>query len=228
MTRTASSLANTARTAPCTGTDDRKEEIMLATMMLLTALGTAPSKPDALSVFIGDSRTVGMEKSVTDQEDELYIGKVSMGYNYLKDTAWPEFLKVVEENDDREINALINFGVNDLANEEKYATFINDEAEKLPENVHVSWVSVNPTKGSYDKLTGKIEKFNEKMKEDLDKEIDFIDSYTFLKEDGFTSYDGLHYDATTNIKIHDFVKDNAEKAQDETAKNKIKVINIHL
>ena len=100
---------------------------MLGTIMLCAALNATPAGDETINVFMGDSRTVGMERSVEDKENEVYLCKGSMGYDYLVNTAWPEFEVTVEENPEKEINAVINFGVNDLKNEEKYAAFINEE-----------------------------------------------------------------------------------------------------
>lgn len=210
---------------------------MLALMSAI-AITTAPEvTKEPLKVFIGDSRTVGMDKSVEDNDNEKYIAKGSMGYNYLEETAWAEFEKLVEENSGKEINAVVNFGVNDLSNEEKYAEFINEKIKTLPDNVSVSWASVNPVKGNYVKLKERIETFNEQLKTDLDSSIGYIDSYTWLMENGFSSSDGLHYSAETNKSIHDFWVENLDKektisrdaeAKEEKIQTKVVVVNIRI
>jgi hypothetical protein len=179
---------------------------MFAALMLCMSLSLTPFETaDALTVFIGDSRTVQMDRAVADSACEVYIAKGSTGYEYLESTAWPEFEKVVSDNPGTTINAVIGYGINDLWKESMYADFVNSKVELLPSNVHLSWVSVNPVLGEYSKMSSRINWFNENIRNDLDERISFIDSYSYLMDTGFSSYDGLHYVGATNVDIHDFL-----------------------
>ena len=112
----------------------------------------------------------------------------------------------------------------------KYAAFINEEIKDLPKNVHISWASVNPTNGSYERMTDRIERFNDSIRDDLVDSIGYIDSYTYLMENGYSSFDGLHYGKETNCKIHDYFVEEMDKkaADDKDAPKKMTIINIKL
>ena len=44
------------------------------------------------------------------------------------------------------------------------------------------------------------------MKQGLNNNIKYIDSYSYLKENGYKLRDGLHYDEETSKKIYEYVK----------------------
>ena len=68
------------------------------------------------------------------------------------------------------------------------------------------FLSVNPVDETKEQAFGytvtneDIEKFNKQMKEIFGDK--YIDSNNYLKEDGFNTIDGLHYDSKTYTKIY--------------------------
>lgn len=182
------------------------------TMLLAAGLATSmlalhnPQPAEEVTFFLGDSRTVGIENVAEEYiGSEQYICEVGKGYQYLTNTAWPEFEAALDEySEDTQITVILNFGVNDLYNEKKYAEFINSEIQDLPDNVHVHWASVNPTSGEYSDMRNDIQVFNANLCQDLNKSIRWIDSYSYLETIGYQSSDGLHYSAKTNCMIHDY------------------------
>ena len=64
------------------------------------------------TIYIGDSRTVGMCMSVQITSKEKCIAKGSMGFSWLNNTAIPELKKVLKNNP--KSNIIINMGTNDF------------------------------------------------------------------------------------------------------------------
>lgn len=148
-------------------------------------------------IFIGDSRFLGMEKSNTKKYD--FFCEIGKGYNWYTDnfSNIEPFIK-----DDTII--IFGLGVNDLYNIKNY--------QKLAQSPYFSkmyFLSVNPVDETKEQAFGytvtneDIEKFNEQMKEIFGDK--YIDSNNYLKEDGFNTIDGLHYDSKTYTKIYDYI-----------------------
>lgn len=178
---------------------------VIAALLLALLMCTSNAKTADVNtgyIFLGDSRTVGMNNAVCiDEEDSMFVvAKVGEGYNWMVKTGLPEVVSIIENNTEYNKWVLItNLGVNDLHNKNKYMDAYADIAEYM--DVYV--VSVNPCKGSYDNLNSKIDSFNEAMKE-LEC-VDYIDTCSTLREDGFSSSDGLHYGLQTYEKIYDMI-----------------------
>ena len=68
------------------------------------------------------------------------------------------------------------------------------------------FVSVNPTNRSADYLNDDIDEFNLKLKNGLSSYVKYIDTNTFLINNGFSSNDGVHYTATTYKQIYTLIK----------------------
>jgi hypothetical protein len=54
-----------------------------------------------------------------------------------------------------------------------------------------------------------IDKYNALIKAGFNSKVGVIDTNTYLKEDGFYTSDGLHYDDNTYKKVYNFLKSNA-------------------
>lgn len=148
-------------------------------------------------IFIGDSRFVGMENTCKFADNERYfsVAKISQGYKWLKGTALPEVDNIVNSNNTiTSWHLIIGLGVNDLYNINKYLKLYED----LSQNYDLILVSVNPIE-YHDSITNKdIESFNNKLKT-LD--CTFIDTYSFLKTQGYSTVDGIHYTDKTYKSI---------------------------
>ena len=148
-------------------------------------------------IFIGDSRTVGMGQHL----DLDTIAEVGVGYSFLMGH-YDEILEIEGKN------IVFNLGVNDLANVDDYIEFF----QRLPEdfcfdnNIYV--VSVNPTSGSYASMNGDIDYFNVQLSDSLPSTCKWIDTCSFLREAGFGTVDGLHYDAQTYELIANLIYNN--------------------
>ncbi len=155
-------------------------------------------------IFIGDSRFVGLEQncSVSSMPDCFVLAKVSAGYKWMTDEAIPAAYEIMDTHPDiTDWTVISGFGINDLHNAEKYV----EAYQSLAKDVPVLALSVNPVgKGSRIR-DEKIVSFNEILIQT--EEIGYLDTYCFLKESGFYARDGVHYDAETNKKLWEMLKE---------------------
>ena len=106
----------------------------------------------------------------------------------------------------RDKTVIINLGVNDL-DSSAYLRLYNGLPDEFLDNNKVIVMAVNPCDGGYSYLNGRIEAFNNALRDGLDSRITFLDSYTYLVWNGYGTTDGLHYTANTYIDIYNFVYD---------------------
>ncbi|HJA92960.1 MAG TPA: hypothetical protein H9717_07560 [Candidatus Eisenbergiella merdipullorum] len=154
-------------------------------------------------IFVGDSRFVQM-KNAAGENPYRWIARGSQGYEWFSREAVPQIDAAVQEG----TKILINFGVNDVANEEAYAELVNRKAGEWEEKgAEVYYSSVNPVEDGRYVTEEKVEEFNQKLQEDLSPEVEWIDSFSWLVEDGYTLTDGLHFSKGTYQKLYAFYLD---------------------
>lgn len=201
--------------------------VILALMVVMscTLVGVeAGERRTRPSVFLGDSRTVGMHQVLYNktyapeiqriERNEFWIAKGGMGLSYLKQTEVPALEKKgIRPNSD----IFILMGVNDCTHPDKiqkiarqYTTYINRKVKEWSQyNVHVYFVSVNPVfeeKSKFRKNTT-IEMLNRLIRKDLAPEITFVDTFSRLypevsRNPSLTDSLGLHYHAATYQTIY--------------------------
>ena len=155
-------------------------------------------------IMIGDSRCVQMKSQVRAGSD-TWSCKGSMGLNWMKNTGVPN----VESKIGNGTKIVIMMGVNDLYQPEAYISYINQKASTwASKGAKTYFVSVNPVDGSYSNLTSKIVSFNNKLKNGLNSNVRYIDTYNYLVSSGFNTSDGLHYKSDTSRKIYNYIKSN--------------------
>ncbi|WP_295068808.1 dockerin type I domain-containing protein [Ruminococcus sp.] len=145
--------------------------------------------------WIGDSRTVGMARSIAID----YIAKVGAGIKLFRDNAQSIYQI-------RNKTVIINLGVNDL-DSGAYLRLYNSMPDEFLDNNTVIFMSVNPCDGNRSDLNGRIDAFNNAMRDGLDSRIQFLDSNAYLRYYGFGTTDGLHYTDATYADIYNFVFD---------------------
>lgn len=151
-------------------------------------------------IFVGDSRTVGMQSAVGG--NDTWSGKVSAGLDWMKSTGVPN----IEGKIGRGSAVIILMGVNDLYQSDNYISYINEKASAWSaKGARTYFVSVNPTDGSYSNLNSDIDSFNQKLKKGLSN-ASYIDSNSYLKSNGYSTKDGLHYTNDTYNKIYNYIK----------------------
>lgn len=177
---------------------------------IITMLIYIPANADELEtiytpttgvIYIGDSRTVGLNNVIgmSNLPDTYVIAKVGKGYNWFVKTGGTELQQIKAKHPHDNWVYIFNLGVNDLGNLEKYEILIDNlEAEAT-----VYTVSVNPTVDSKTRVKcSSIETFNAGLQEVADN---YVDTYSYLKENGFTANDGLHYNKATYQTIYTLI-----------------------
>lgn len=163
------------------------------------------AKIDGRIIWVGDSRTVGMQQAIGGSDKNEWVCKTAEGYNWFVNTAIGSVNSKLKKDD----TIVFNLGVNDLGNVDKYVKKLNSIANgdwKKAKKIIV--MSVNPTDSS--KYSGgatneAIKKFNSKMKSGLDGSIKYVDTYSQIKDTMKTS-DGLHYDKTTYKSLYNIIR----------------------
>lgn len=143
-------------------------------------------------LFVGDSRTVGLDACVSGISSKAKVGaKVDYLQSILSDVTKT-----------RKKNVIFNFGVNDLGNINKYIKVYKSLPKDFIKNNNVIIMSVNPTDGSkYGSWNTDIDKFNAKMKKNLPSGVKYLDTNSTLKKEGFSTRDGVHYKEVTYKRI---------------------------
>ncbi|WP_207667197.1 SGNH/GDSL hydrolase family protein [Butyrivibrio sp. X503] len=151
-------------------------------------------------LFVGDSRTVQLQMAVG-SNDKAYVAKVGEGYNWFKNTAMPQ----IQASAGAGTTMVINFGVNDLANASKYIKLVNSNIDAWEaQGITVYYAAVTPVGDCSTVSNDQIEKFNARLKAELDPRIKWIDGYSFLKQNGFSASDGLHYNRSTYKNLYSY------------------------
>lgn len=157
------------------------------------------SVPAHQVIFVGDSRTVGMGNAVNDTC--TYIGKDGEGYDWLTAVGASQLAAALESDPD--VPVFLNFGVNDPENVSLYIDCYRSLMQTYP-NTPFYLLSVNPLSDNTDFNTTNemVELFNATVKDAFPDQ--YLDCYSYLKENGFETVDGLHYTQETYQSIHDF------------------------
>lgn len=181
------------------------KSIAIASMVIGLQIGpgvdcTPPKTPEPVErvegvVYVGDSRMNGMEIH-TGKGGDFVVAKDCMGYSWLKEAVPYKIEQLKRSNPDiKEWTIVSNFGVNDLHDIEQYILLYKN-LESLGFRVVV--MSVNPTDGKRNDLNEEIDEFNSRLKE---CGVEYFDMCSHLREVGYSTRDGLHYDRRTNIEI---------------------------
>ena len=163
---------------------------------------TTTSGSESDIIFIGDSRTYYFTEDVNSSATLIY--KIGEGYSWMKNTAFSEADSKVKSGS----KIIIWLGVNDLDNIDNYIKEVNNKAQEwVGKGATVYYAAVGPL--DYDPSKNAtnegIEKFNNKLKSGLSSDVQYIDLYTKLTNEGFTTRDGIHYSKETTQKIYDYL-----------------------
>jgi hypothetical protein len=158
-------------------------------------------------IYVGDSRFVGMNNCLNiENEQRFVIAEVAMGYDWLVNTAYPKIVNI-KSNNSKFINwkIIINLGVNDIGNINKYIEFYSNNFK----SDELEIIAVNPIEYNDYISNSDIESFNLSMKSFAEQNnIKYIDTYNMLKNSGFSTTDGVHFDNDTYSKIFLYIEDN--------------------
>ena len=163
------------------------------TYIKTTTESTEPTYDNWL--FVGDSRFVSWSMWEFDGE---YIAEVGQGLNMIYDN-YDEIISY------RDYNVVFALGANQWWSGEEYVDLLNSFPDEFTENNKIIVMSVNPTDGSYDYLNENYDDFNSIVRDWIRKDYQYVDSSTYMKENGFITSDGLHYTQTQDEIIYDFL-----------------------
>ncbi|MCD8338019.1 MAG: hypothetical protein LUD18_12275 [Lachnospiraceae bacterium] len=162
---------------------------------------------DTPVIWVGDSRTVGMQKALGAYSDDMFIGAAGEGYSWLSETGVPFLESAINDYPDRPV--IFNMGVNDYENLYNYMILYADVTSRYPDTVFF-FLSVNPVDDGAELYVtnAEIEDFNSHLKEAYPDT--YLDSYTWLLESGTETIDGIHYSEDAYRQIYLFVKGQME------------------
>ena len=149
-------------------------------------------------IFVGDSRFVQMQASVG-ANDCTWIAESAKGYKWFEENAIPRIDNCVGKGS----KILINLGVNDPGNIQKYITLVNAKAAEWTSlGATVYYASVNPVWENPYVTEEKVEYFNSQMQSGLSSDVHWIDSHSYLISIGYRLVDGLHYSTETYQNLY--------------------------
>ena len=136
-----------------------------------------------------------------------YIAKVGEGYNWLMSSGLTQLKKKLDFNP--YVKVVFNLGVNDCASNTvlQYINVYQELIASYP-NTKFYMMSVNPVNDKVASSVGYLIKnkhitpFNMQLKAAFPNL--YIDTYTYLKTNGFGTADGVHYDNDTYQAIYDY------------------------
>ncbi len=151
-------------------------------------------------IFAGDSRTVQMSLAVKKSEHK-WFAQVGEGYDYFVNTAIPSIDASVTTGS----VIIINYGVNALHNVDKYISKVNSKIDSwIASGATVYYAAVLPVR-DYPTITNDdIEAFNSKLRSGLDSRVGWLDGYTYLQTNGFSTADGLHFEYDTYRSLYSY------------------------
>ncbi|MDO4522605.1 MAG: hypothetical protein Q4B57_05590 [Eubacteriales bacterium] len=150
-------------------------------------------------VFVGDSRTIGMRDAVMDSC--IYIGAEGEGYDWFSSKGVNDLRQVLDADPVQKV--IFNLGVNDPENISLYLTLYQELLTEYPKTSFYM-MSVNPlddNKG-FNTTNAMIEDFNADLRESFPDH--YLDTYSYLRNSGYETVDGLHYTENTYQQIHAF------------------------
>lgn len=149
-------------------------------------------------IFVGDSRFVQM-KNCVGENPCTWIAESSKGYKWLNETALARIDNCVGKGS----KILINLGVNDPGNIQKYLSLVNAKAEEwTSKGATVYYASVNPVWENPYVTEEQVQYFNSQLQSGLSGNIHWIDSHTYLNTIGYKLVDGLHYNSETYQNLY--------------------------
>ena len=179
--------------------------------------------------FVGDSRTLGLEKALKKQnvQHTKFVYKAGEGLEWFKSTGFPRLYKEVKKQPKAQKKAvIINLGVNDLDSATLYVEYMKDVAKKLKAyNCKMYYLSVNPVNTAMiekyrghsqsSKSEAKVLTFNRYIYNGLcsgkNKMFTYINTCSMLRKNGWISsknnrniFDGVHYSNETYLRIYDY------------------------
>lgn len=152
-------------------------------------------------ILVGDSRFVQMQESIGPNYC-TWIAENAKGYTWFEEKAIPRIDGCVGNGS----KIIINLGVNDTRNLQKYITLVNAKAaEWTALGATVYYASVNPVWENPYVTEEQVEYFNTQLHNSLGPYVHWIDSHSYLTSVGYKLVDGLHYSSETYQVIYAYL-----------------------
>lgn len=149
-------------------------------------------------ILVGDSRFVQMQENVG-ANSCTWIAENAKGYKWFEENAVPRIDGCVGKGS----KILINLGVNDPGNHQKYLALVNAKAaEWTALGATVYYASVNPVWENPYVTEEQVEYFNSQMQSGLSANVHWIDSHSYITSVGYKLVDGLHYNSETYQNLY--------------------------
>ena len=149
-------------------------------------------------ILVGDSRFVQMQENVG-ANSCTWIAENSKGYAWFEEKAIPRIDGCVGNGS----KILINLGVNDPGNHQKYLALVNAKAaEWTALGATVYYASVNPVWENPYVTEEQVKYFNSQMQNGLSADVHWIDSHSYITSIGYKLVDGLHYNSETYQNLY--------------------------
>lgn len=160
----------------------------------------SPSHASGGVIIIGDSRCVQMQ-AATGGGGCAWICQNSMGYKWMSETAIPQ----ADPSVGKGTKVVICLGVNDPGNVRNYAELVNAKAAEWgARGAKVYYVSVNPVWENPHVTQEQVDVFNSTMP-GLLQGVTWIDTQSWMIQNGYRIVDGLHYDDPTSVNVFNLI-----------------------
>ena len=154
-------------------------------------------------IFVGDSRMVQMHEALGNT-GVLYIAENAKGYDWFVEKAIPQ----IDSSCGKGSRIVINLGVNDPGNADKYVAMVNAKAsEWTAKGAKVYYALVNPVWDNPYTTEDQVVAINNKLAAGL-VGVKILDTHTYLVNNGYRLIDGLHYDGPTYASLYSYILSN--------------------
>ena len=175
---------------------EQTNQVQDNTQQQTLAVPPQPVAAPAGILFIGDSRCVQMQAAVGGGNSS-WICENAKGYEWFSNKAVGQADACIGKG----TKVVICLGVNDTDNIYNYAALVNAKAaEWAARGAKTYYVSVNPVTENPYRTEEEVEAFNATLPGQLSG-VKWIDTHSFLVNNGYTMVDGLHYDTNTYVAI---------------------------
>ena len=182
-------------------------------------------------IFVGDSRTYFMQKTLLQEYGKDAVAKVSFVCKTGEGLSWFETagervmrseIARLQSDSDKPVAVIFNLGVNDLSSHNSgngvdykgeanaYLARMNTLAEELESDCRLFYMSVNPVNDGMASSCGyfinsdMVVSFNSVLQQAFPEA--YLDVYSYLQQNGYGTSDGVHYDVGTYLVIQEYAK----------------------
>lgn len=179
-------------------------------------------KADDNIIFIGDCRVSNLKKLESNENSEdvcYYISSKKANYKWFRDVAIPKAQSIMDKNVYTKFRVVINLGLFDTKNEEKYVKLFKSLASDKWSKHKIYALSLNPIDEAqmeqskiYSRKTtntSKIKEFNLNLAKDIGSDISnlkYVNTNGSIINNGYKTIDGINYDEETLRFYYDLVK----------------------